>query len=539
MTINLLSAIPFSLLYILLSALPARSQDVTSIALNPPQVFSFNTSASPSTAFFSLPPSSSQTFISLSLCSASAPPGRRTTLYLSNSTSVQFPTSDSHLPPAQSIRINDGAASFRFDKSDDGIFIGVTTTDAGEWELGVSGEDAGFFHDVQPPVFIWEDSDSTHSLLRRATNFTSDTPPQDDMLRPLVLKTGVVPDFLSGSVCAVRRANVATSGGQGEGNWTMFVGAGNRTVLGAGRRVEWFGDQLQGGTNYTFWEFEQTGTDGSAILSGPSYFVTKQSSNCFLPPPNHPLLEICPSLTYSIPAPSNLPTGVTLESFFVPILQKSLTNFNLTLSTFPCNNRSISEGTYSFISTCSDCFAAYRLWLCSIVLPRCTDLPGSFSPPFNSSGFIPNDTLSVFPRTDPPSSRTPFFAPDALPQGATSPFPYGEILPCDANCQRVGATCPPFMGWQCPLKDVTREAGYAPFQKVFSLEADGTKGVEEGVRGPEGLGERGSDRWGNVFCNAVGSDIILAMQIGAAARTLVPSFLVLLVSLAVGALYDL
>lgn len=174
-------------------------------------------------------------------------------------------------------------------------------------------------------------------------------------------------------------------------------------------------------------------------------------------------------------------------------------NFNTTLSTFPCEGdlRKL-QGMYSPVRTCSQCLSAYRSWLCSIRMPRCTDYDDS------SSNETDNDNIRTFPRLSANTSRTP-----RLPEDA---FPYSEIPPCIDVCAIVRASCPPLIAntFQCPLKEITLEQSYGtPFVEQISFEnvqgGDDPSYIQTALDDDEdNLATRAKDRYGNVQCNDMG-----------------------------------
>lgn len=234
-------------------------------------------------------------------------------------------------------------------------------------------------------------------------------------------------------------------------------------------------------------------------------------------------IEACPSVAYSVPAPRSLDTA-SLVSFFNSTLSASLANFSRTLTTFPCGSKDM--GLYSIVSTCDDCLDAYRTFLCSTTLPRCT----TRRPPRHSTTRVVPSSLrgtsragpsrtSSRPRSvgDPAASRTPLLGPTAL--GATfpslfnasypataahaqaeSPFPYAEVPPCLDVCYLVEARCPPFLGWTCPRGKVddlyggTGSAAYGVTREVPRAER------QAGDLDRSTLDLRAADRFGNVLC---------------------------------------
>lgn len=198
-------------------------------------------------------------------------------------------------------------------------------------------------------------------------------------------------------------------------------------------------------------------------------------------------------------------------------LQAHLKGFNQTLSIFPCGIP--DQGGYSSVRTCSDCLAAYTTWLCSIVMPRCTDLPS----PATINNTVPLrigyndqpvavDFSTTLIRSNPLLSRTPQFGSQQLQANnqlaqfsPTTPFPYAEIPPCGIVCHSVFASCPMLIDWTCPLEEVSMAAGYGMMRE---MDQDELQGGDEGLWADDET-QRGADRFGNVWCNALEVDVLV------------------------------
>ncbi|GAA5824208.1 hypothetical protein JCM5353_000350 [Sporobolomyces roseus] len=87
-----------------------------------------------------------------------------------------------------------------------------------------------------------------------------------------------------------------------------------------------------------------------------------------------------------------------------------------------------------------------------------------------------------------------------------SPFPYSEVPPCMDVCSLVDARCPNFLKWGCPSSGGTGKATYGMTEEV-----GGGERVAGDVRHTSRT-ERSQDRWGNVYCNSLGSDLKMAAQ---------------------------
>ena len=197
-----------------------------------------------------------------------------------------------------------------------------------------------------------------------------------------------------------------------------------------------------------------------------------------------------------------------LISLYNESLSQSISNFNLTLSTFPCDGAlRQKQGQYSRVRTCAQCLAAYTSWLCAIRMPRCTDYDA-----YPSAANISAE-IRTFPRLAANESRT-----STLPESA---FPYLEVPPCLDTCHLVQASCPPVINnvFNCPLEGITAEQSYStpytltePNKKLLIFQGGGNQVVQGGddpswfqyTMQQTGEVTRAKDRWGNVKCNDMG-----------------------------------
>lgn len=191
-------------------------------------------------------------------------------------------------------------------------------------------------------------------------------------------------------------------------------------------------------------------------------------------------LPFCPSIAYSVPiaqprfpelayTSDNLPRSIT-----DPLLQ-TITNFSISLTTFPCG-----RDEYSPLVSCVDCQAAYRKWLCAIWFPRCSEASTSSSS--DTDAQQPVSALTALPASATP--RSP-----GLPPFASA---YNSLLPCLETCTAADRACPNFIGFKCPTPRFNANDSY------------GVGFVDSGEDGVEGDGSTGvtQDRFGNVWCNA-------------------------------------
>ncbi|GAA5980629.1 hypothetical protein JCM5350_003568 [Sporobolomyces pararoseus] len=517
--------------------------------LSIPYSSSFSVNSGEST-YFELPSTQDeQLFFTLSLCSppdqlatSPLPSHLNTSLYVSTTSSNQQPGPDNIPSEANGqggiSKLKFGAANVTLSGpgvAADGVWVGVSAPD--DTEFGGSGSGRWVFElDVtnDAPVvlldggasFHFEDSDETSALLTTA-NWT-DGQPQPSTYTPSyfsIISPATPQSFSLGrSRCFVRSQNSLPS--------QDIVASITNRGYGGGTRTQFALSNLPGGTNYTAWLVqnltEVSNSTNATRLWDPIFFTTKSTTSCRLLYD----LEFCPSVAYSVPAPLSLPTS-DLVDYFNSTIFPSLKTFARTLTTFPCN--STKFGQYSVVSTCSDCYEAYRDWLCATTIPRCSDSPSNITTliPTNSSLFDPETDLATWSiptsystslvRNFPPASRTPSFAPSNLSSTfpslfnssyppnrqnslEQSPFPYSEIPPCMDVCHLVDARCPSFLGWDCPTSGDTGKATYGMTEQIGAGER-----IAGDIRHSSRI-ERAQDRWGNVYCNALGSDLKMAAQ---------------------------
>ncbi|GAA6037700.1 hypothetical protein JCM8097_002295 [Rhodosporidiobolus ruineniae] len=552
----------------LLSSHSALAQTVTTLTV--PSTTTFNLSDAAS-AHFSLPTSSSSSSlsglsISLSLCAPpdnllstlnALPTALPTALYISTSSSLPSPGPGDSSPDSSaggSAALSFGYAAYSLSDDEaaqaDGVWIGVFAPSgadllrqakdedddadesvSGSWtfELDVRAagtEDWVLAEEVGLRV---EDSDRSAVLLSTPSFAdANETAPSAPGWVPLVVETQEGAYELSRSRCFVQRMRAGAVRAEEVKTSTTARG------YGGGTRSQFEVQGLEAGRNYTAWLVQNStlaaGGGNETKVWDPVFFQTKTSDSCRLVYD----LDFCPSVAYSVPAPPSLSTA-DLISYFNASLSPSLSAFARTLTTFPCDVPSM--GQYSVVSTCADCYAAYRDFVCATTMPRCTDAPANATlndtttTAGSESGLatwaIPEEPQTALVRTDPFASRTPAFGPANLSSTfpslfnasfplspsnalAASPFPYAELPPCTDVCDLVQARCPPFLAWTCPSVTfeggLTGTAGWGVTRKV-----DDEGRMAGDVSGSE-RDERAADRFGNVYCNALYTDLTSAAQ---------------------------
>ena len=169
-------------------------------------------------------------------------------------------------------------------------------------------------------------------------------------------------------------------------------------------------------------------------------------------------------------------TAADMPSDWAENLLSNMANLTVMLTTHACG-----RDLYSPLVTCADCAAAYRNWLCAISLPRCAEYTTTTSSLTAAATITP--ALSVLNASSPRNQSLPAFTDS-----------YTVVQPCIEVCNAADRACPPFLGFRCPLPQYTASQSYG----VGFIDAS-----EEGVVAVGSTGA-GTDRWGNVWCNAPG-----------------------------------
>ncbi|KAI9758279.1 MAG: stretch-activated cation channel mid1, partial [Lichina confinis] len=181
------------------------------------------------------------------------------------------------------------------------------------------------------------------------------------------------------------------------------------------------------------------------------------------------------SFAPSFQASSIAPSDVNLARFYDDLAAARYKNFSYALAQIPCETT--SSARYSLASTCEDCAAAYKDWVCAVTIPRCDDYssPKPFLKARNIGGEVPflprsssssssssssattgeNSSTALYPDTSFPkrlissptnTSRTP------LVDAVLRPAPYKELLPCLDLCHRLARVCPSALRFTCPVQ---------------------------------------------------------------------------------------
>jgi calcium channel MID1 len=128
-------------------------------------------------------------------------------------------------------------------------------------------------------------------------------------------------------------------------------------------------------------------------------------------------------------------------------------NFEYSLQQIACETTNSAQ--YSLVRTCDDCAAAYKQWLCSVTIPRCTDFSSTLSwlQERNIGQAYPNGT-QLDPATLASAQNILYLNSSRNPNidSVVQPGPYKEVLPCTDLCSSIVQSCPSAMGFGCPQR---------------------------------------------------------------------------------------
>ncbi|KAF8865943.1 hypothetical protein BDZ45DRAFT_640883 [Acephala macrosclerotiorum] len=177
-------------------------------------------------------------------------------------------------------------------------------------------------------------------------------------------------------------------------------------------------------------------------------FDTLQSDNCAVIFG----LSFCNQVAYAVPTnPNTFPNMSSLAAYYDNATAYNYGIFKKVLAQIPCDTTSSAQ--YSLARNCTSCDAAYKQWLCSVNMPRCTDFTSTFSwlqpraqgQPFPNGTFLDPATLKYVN-----NSAALNGSRNASIDTNVVPGPYKEVLPCEDLCYNLVQSCPASMGFSCP-----------------------------------------------------------------------------------------
>ncbi|KAF9973565.1 stretch-activated cation channel mid1 [Actinomortierella ambigua] len=362
----------------------------------------------------------------------------------------------------------------------------------GGWSIEVGASSQGYTqrYDTAPGLVL-DDTDNTNASFL-THNFTVGSVPT---FKVYLVPSAQYPAGLSRSVCAIdaiqpiplTKSTMTVT----ETNRTTFLdtpstygvlpGDPNPAMNGVRRQVRI--NSLQPGTSYlALFMADVLKQSGAEILHAMTSFRTKVHDNCLLLTD----LSFCREVAYSVPVTplSSLPGGpapgagnnnqtrtTEVGQLYDDFARNLMDNFDKVLGQYDC-----TQSSYSLIRNCTDCSRAYRRWLCSVSIPRCADREDVTNPA--NIGYTAWATVTEDERKNPYlklKDPVPVVVPrnTSTSRGAVAqlhqaqnplfnPGDYGEVLPCMDLCFDVVQSCPSFLGFGCPIKNMA--GTYAPMR---------------------------------------------------------------------------
>ncbi|KAG0241413.1 stretch-activated cation channel mid1 [Actinomortierella wolfii] len=369
----------------------------------------------------------------------------------------------------------------------------------GSWSIEVSASSQGYSQRYDSaPGLVLDDTDNTNASFL-THNFTMGSVPT---FKVYVVPASQYPLELSRSLCAIdalqsnplTKAQMAvtetsrTTYRDTPSTYGVLPGDPNPAVFGQRRQVRI--NSLQPGTNYlALFMTDVLEQAGAEVLYGITPFRTKRHDNCLLLTD----LSFCHEVAYSVPVtpqsslpgggggapPGNVSHQAEIGRMYDDFARNLMDNFDKVLGQYDC-----SQSSYSLIRNCTDCTRAYRRWLCSVSIPRCTDLEDVTDPRnigYPEFATVTDDDLknpylklkNPGPAVVPRNSSTSRGAIPQLQQAQNplfNPGDYAEVLPCIDLCFDVVQSCPSFLGFGCPSRNMA--GSYAPM-RAGGLECNG------------------------------------------------------------------
>ncbi|KAF9581797.1 stretch-activated cation channel mid1 [Lunasporangiospora selenospora] len=428
-------------------------------------------------------------FISISTCSTpntgatdnGVPP--QLVLYVSTSANQPLPGPGQDPKVVQMFQGEEGLIQFTAYTTKDLFFSlaapGPTTGWTGDWAVEVGASTQGFVQSYNTSQgLVLDDTDSSNASFL-TYNFTA-----IPTFKIYLVESNRLPVGLTHSLCAIEvvqplpltKTNMLVTATKritnADGSWGTDILPPDPEPGQGGERRQVMIQSLKPGTVFTaFFITDQLNQAGAEVMWARTTFTTKKHDNCVLLTE----LEFCKEVAYAVPVTplSTLPGNVVaapiganstvvqdLKKMYDSFAMNLMDNFNKVLDQYDC-----SKSEYSLVRTCTDCRRAYRRWLCSVSIPRCTDIEDVTDP--RNQGYLTPDKMPegldknpyLLDRTNgpvivPKNTSTTRGAGSQLPPDLLNPGDYGEVLPCIDLCFDVVQSCPNFLGFNCPVKNM-------------------------------------------------------------------------------------
>ncbi|KAF9925993.1 stretch-activated cation channel mid1 [Linnemannia zychae] len=415
-------------------------------------------------------------YISVSTCST---PKQGSTIcpplefYVSTSTSDPIP-GPGQISPEHS---EEGLLRFAVKTKKDVFFSlrspSLSGTWTGDWAVEVGASTQGYVQDYMTAQGLVLDDTDNVSASFLTHNFTA-----VPTFKVFLVSSDVLPIGLTRSLCAIEviqpapltKTNMVVTQTNRISNLDGSLGT---EILPADPSFEKYGQRRQvyiqsltPGTSYTaFFITDVLNQAGAEVMFAMTTFTTKKQDNCILITD----LQFCQEVAYAVPitpqsklsASVNATARIDIKNFYDNFTSNLMDNFDRVLEQYDC-----SRSQYSLIRNCTDCTRAYRRWLCSVTIPRCTDVDdvtdkrntgyAPLSPP--NPATVENPYLIDRTRGPVIVERRTNTSRGAIAQLSQNPLMdpglYGEVLPCIDLCFDVVQSCPNFLGFDCPVKNM-------------------------------------------------------------------------------------
>ncbi|PHH89562.1 hypothetical protein CDD83_5772 [Cordyceps sp. RAO-2017] len=395
-------------------------------------------------------------------------------LVLSVSNSSQVACQQQTLEPKESQGrvFTEGAVVYGLNATGD-VFIGVTapnvSTDfAGVYNFELAASVDGYFHRYENRTgaqVLWMDSDSTSALLvtRNLTENKGDVQRIMDQDPPfglfIIRKDAPTSAGLMHSVCGLR--NTALIQGNHLSNSLLnspmttamtLRGPGGFPkqqfhLVGLNASTPYIGVPVRESSNSGLGKRQAGNVGAGSVVFSATEFQTVSGTNCKMVTD----LKFCDEIQYAVPGNDNKFNNTALARAYDDYARKVYDNFDKAMMQIPCETPSTSR--YSLTRTCDDCKAAYKKWLCTIVMPRCEDFRSGNEfamvrnvwQPFPNGTRLPDEEKNRLGQRPWMNASRTRFVDDEI-----EPGPYKEILPCEDICYEVVQSCPANLQFTCP-----------------------------------------------------------------------------------------
>lgn len=370
----------------------------------------------------------------------------------------------------------EGALMMQVDATDS-VYItiaasNVSTTDlTGIYNFQVAVSTTGYYHTYDNDTaanLIWVDSDGNSALMmtHNLTNSTNAADVEEIMdFEPYVMfaQNTAYPaiDGVKLSYCGL--STYAQISSTDNGRRSSFV-ATSMTRRGAGNlpKQQFYFSGLNSSASYVGILVSQPDNGSTSIGTGGAVgggghvtrataFSTKTAyGNCEV----IFNLTFCNETAYAVPGNvARFANATLLAQAYDEYAANMYSTFEKVIAQVACELPPTQR--YSLARGCDDCRAAYKNWLCSVAIPRCSDItetdnflqPRALSQAFPNGSYIDAALAEQYPNSSAfNSSRNPFI------DETIYPGPYKEVLPCDDLCFNLVQSCPSEIGFGCPMR---------------------------------------------------------------------------------------